>query len=242
MNITIRECRSRRGRGREGFTLIELLVVISIISILASMLFPTFARARATARATVCLSNLKQCGIALRMYMDDYDDRYPAQNLASVTGYYNSSSLPRQMSGDTSAVWLGQLYPYTRNMQIVVCAVAQSGDVDTLSNSPVGIGINLMLTPYTDQNGQWHGSRASDHRYPSATMVLADCPSLAFEQTSDGLMDVAYANAKVGTYRAGDLGSDADMRHPSGSNVLFADGHAKMYTPQRLLSEIPPLD
>ena len=62
---------------RKAFTLIELLVVIAIISILAAILFPVFARARESARRTSCLSNLKQIGLGIMMYVQDYDETYP---------------------------------------------------------------------------------------------------------------------------------------------------------------------
>lgn len=62
---------------RKGFTLIELLVVIAIIAILAAILFPVFAQAREQARSTSCLSNMKQLGLALKMYAQDYDEEYP---------------------------------------------------------------------------------------------------------------------------------------------------------------------
>ncbi len=64
-------------RNEAGFTLIELLVVIAIIAILAAILFPVFARARAKARQTSCLSNEKQILVAIKMYASDYDEFFP---------------------------------------------------------------------------------------------------------------------------------------------------------------------
>ena len=61
---------------RDGFTLIELLVVIAIIAILASILFPVFSQARKSARQITCASNMRQMGLALGMYMSDYDERW----------------------------------------------------------------------------------------------------------------------------------------------------------------------
>ena len=63
---------------RRGFTLIELLVVIAIIAILAAILFPVFAKAREKARQTSCLSNVKQLGLGLMMYAQDYDEKLPS--------------------------------------------------------------------------------------------------------------------------------------------------------------------
>jgi len=60
--------------GQRGFTLIELLVVIAIIAILAAILFPVFAQARESSRKTQCLSNTRQIGTAVMMYVQDYDE------------------------------------------------------------------------------------------------------------------------------------------------------------------------
>jgi len=72
-------------RKAHGFTLIELLVVIAIIAILAAILFPVFARARAKAQQNNCLSNIKQLALGTLMYVSDYDDRFP---FAWSTVYY----------------------------------------------------------------------------------------------------------------------------------------------------------
>src|SRR5688500_20208201 len=76
-------------RKHRGFTLIELLVVIAIIALLAAILFPVFARARENARRTSCQSNLKQIGLGIVQYYQDYDECLPASvTRVSTTGYF----------------------------------------------------------------------------------------------------------------------------------------------------------
>jgi prepilin-type N-terminal cleavage/methylation domain-containing protein len=102
---------------RRGFTLIELLVVIAIIAILASILFPVFARAREKARETSCTSNLKQIGLSLQMYAGDYDGLLPLAAEYPFAGAVPNSSLTS--TGGPSIVSI--LGPYTKNTQIFRC-------------------------------------------------------------------------------------------------------------------------
>jgi prepilin-type N-terminal cleavage/methylation domain-containing protein len=102
---------TRRRPARAGFTLIELLVVIAIIAILAAILFPVFARAREQARKSVCLSNMKQIGLALGMYMQDYDQVFPPGGLKSW-------EVTKKTDRNLLAL---QLQPYTKNTQLFHC-------------------------------------------------------------------------------------------------------------------------
>ncbi|MEA3401446.1 MAG: type II secretion system protein [Armatimonadota bacterium] len=93
---------------RRGFTLIELLVVVAIIAVLAAMLFPVFSRAREQARRATCASNLRQLGLACKMYSQDHDEWLPCDYYAC-----NSST--------THARLVRQVEPYIGNTQILYC-------------------------------------------------------------------------------------------------------------------------
>lgn len=108
---------------RRAFTLIELLVVIAIIAILAAILFPVFARAKAAAKKTVCISNLGQIGKAITMYMADYDDIFPFAVDASdkYTPEIWSASPTFQAQIPYMPMMHEALQPYVRNKDIFKC-------------------------------------------------------------------------------------------------------------------------
>src|SRR5436309_2534502 len=106
---------------RRGFTLMELLVVIAIIAILAAILFPVFAQAREKARSIQCLSNLKQIGMASRLYSQDYDE-------VLVPNYlFNTST--------TYQYFWHLLAPYVKNENVFACPNWSAVDTDSRSPS-----------------------------------------------------------------------------------------------------------
>jgi len=116
-------------RNRKGFTLIELLVVIAIIAILAAILFPVFSQAKAAAKKTACLSNTKQIGTALYLYLNDSDDVLPMANYPNPTAGY-TGPYTRFAWGDgpgkSQPLWADLLAPYTSGVNIFTCPTDQA--------------------------------------------------------------------------------------------------------------------
>ncbi len=108
-----------------AFTLIELLVVIAIIAILAAILFPVFAQARAKARQAACLSNGKQIGTAMMMYVQDYDETYPVNNHTYAPPGGSAKWI------ESHGGWIGHLQPYVKNVEVFKCpdAVRKNSDI-----------------------------------------------------------------------------------------------------------------
>ncbi len=192
---------------KAGFTLIELLVVIAIIAILAAILFPVFAQAREKARATSCLSNLKQIGLATQMYLQDYDGVYPT-NVLPGPGYWLDPIDDPTMQPN----WWSELQPYVKNQAIFVCPSATvmtyvlPGHANTsyMANwwviydgtaTEASVRSVSQCPLFTDAGETWSGAWTTDARpYPDGTQ---------------------YWPRPI---------------HSNGINANYADGHAK-WTP-----------
>ena len=222
---------------RTGFTLIELLVVIAIISILASMLFPTFARAREQARKTVCVSNTKQIGLGILQYTQDYDESYP------IGFPFWASSLSPAPPPDRLLV--NVVDPYIKSTQVWSCPSwkgkytgnpAYVGNYNFLTaecsnNNVIGVqNLNnlevLALAP---------ASLASLNTPTEHPMLFCGVtwtqvnpvpsPQLPCDVDPEQIPNQPLLNAHSGT-------SDANWLYKGengGTTVLYADGHAKYF-------------
>ncbi len=93
-------------RGPTAFTLVELLVVIGVIAILAALLFPMLSKAKAYARSTSCKNHLRQMGLALQMYVNEHQNKYP---------YYHGlpdHAYDAALGADNTPFWSAKLWPY----------------------------------------------------------------------------------------------------------------------------------
>lgn len=233
---------------KPGFTLIELLVVIAIIAILAAILFPVFAQAREKARQTSCTSNLKQIGLAFKMYVQDYDERWPAArpvgDPTSVGGLGNNTSAGQTGAAGRDFQWGGWisngLIPYTKNQGIYMCPSRNAnGFNDPWSNqgTATGNGREQFSYAYNYQGMQYGvpsipnpsvyvntGRKESEISEPTGGIIMTDSGTgwwdCWFEDTGCGwrVRDWAWHKAK----------SDKLTEWHAGKNdFLFADGHVK---------------
>ncbi|MBP6962849.1 MAG: type II secretion system protein [Armatimonadetes bacterium] len=185
---------------RRGFTLIELLVVIAIISILAAMLFPVFATARAKGRQISCLSNLRQIGMAIALYQQDYGGLFPASNWAA------SGSPPAPPFDVTT----GGLFPYIRSQGVYVCSTDSEGSVKGLSYE---LNANLLSMPEASLDSH------------STTVVLLDAKVDDSVFVVGSLEDDAAVQAFTSETRDQITGDAMNADHLDTANVLWADGH-----------------
>lgn len=198
-----------------AFTLIELLIVISIIALLAAILFPVFSRARENARRSTCQSNEKQLSLALIQYTQDYDERLPAWTVVNFTGY-----------------WHELIQPYVNNYQIVRCpsAIAAKGQALTNGNGnqPTYGMTGLGSSPTRNVMYAYNGMHLSYIKEPARTFLLVETMSSSnyFNGNGYGAAYVRFDNIAVGGTPESNPEFHSDM-HFDGSNVAFVDGHVK---------------
>ena len=234
-----------RLHNRNAFTLIELLVVIAIIAFLAAILFPVFARARENARRSSCMSNLKQIGLGVMMYVQDYDEFYPR-------AAYSSAELPPNGSwyssgGVYSWFWQQTIYPYTKSDQLYQCPSSSStgkpysqnyganSQIIQLYSSTSLASLDAPSTTYMAMDaGTYYLEIDASHDYVTApegafwylpgTQKLTGCP----------ITGCAGASMNSGFVQS-DFSSDG--RHFDGNNVIFGDGHVKWVKTATMWSE-----
>jgi len=225
---------------RKGFTLIELLIVIAIIAILAAILFPVFASARDKARQTACLANMKEIGLAMQQYTQDYDELFPYGN-------------------GLSGGWAEPLYPYVKSTAVYACP--NDTTKATGSNVVVSYGASDAVMPdghYYMYGNTYAALAIAKLTAPSSSIFLFELQGFTENVTNasgtsspTGTDDdqwfysghpscgnnCVYATGAVAgwknTYQIGGL-AGTDGRHLGGSNYLACDCHAKWALPSRI--------
>jgi prepilin-type N-terminal cleavage/methylation domain-containing protein/prepilin-type processing-associated H-X9-DG protein len=213
--------RNRRCRVKRAFTLIELLVVIAIIGILAALLLPALNAARERGRAASCLSNMRQWGMALGMYCDDWDDYMP----------YEGQSMGTDISqGFNVGAWYNVLSPYIGGKRLMDLYAAINFPLPgggSIFSCPSAPKINYPPTtskPYFSyaMNRTLTGLGANRYKRsiavsPSQTIFLSESENDDFSYT-DGFYIGIYGTSPQNL-----------PRHSGGRNFVFLDGHAEAY-------------
>jgi len=193
-----------RTRTTTGFTLIELLVVIAIIAILAAILFPVFARARAKAQQASCTSNLKQWSTAWQMYAQDYDETFGGAYHYNVGYYYIA------------------LDPYVKNQELRKCPADKYQDPGYGFNWR-GLGYYIghptrgMRASPPAPNVIYDGCPLAEILHPAELVVMGD----SYDSSADPKMYRGYIYVEANDY------PERFGRHNGGNNMAFADGHVK---------------
>jgi prepilin-type N-terminal cleavage/methylation domain-containing protein/prepilin-type processing-associated H-X9-DG protein len=236
-------------RSKSGFTLIELLVVIAIIAILAAILFPVFARARENARRSTCLSNLKQLGLGMMQYTQDYDEKYPQPSRTGFGDLTMELFPPTAFNGSTltayTSNWAAVILPYTKSPQIMSCPSLQEapwyGNTnDFRTKIPISYTYNKLLA--------WNNLAALPA--PAAVIMMHEGfgswsytsavgsfpvfnPGDPYGPTSPYVFDEAKTNRCLPWYSGSSPETWVNGKvHLDTTPFLYADGHVKAIIPR----------
>jgi prepilin-type N-terminal cleavage/methylation domain-containing protein/prepilin-type processing-associated H-X9-DG protein len=215
-----------RGQARQsvtrGFTLIELLVVIAIIAILAAILFPVFARARENARRASCQSNLKQIGLGIMQYVQDYGERFPL-------GYYSGTPV-------SNRGWSYFIQPYVKSVQVLQCP----SDPIKGTDDPDATGYNDYALN-RDISGISGALNQAQLTYPSNTILVSE-GFYNYQAFQLSRMTKSYDSYWVVVYGVPPSPyehlKEGYSRHLEGSNYAFADGHVKWLKPGAIANNL----
>lgn len=205
---------------RRGFTLIELLVVIAIIAILAAILFPLFTRAKLNAQATACLNNCKQLALALSMYADNWNDRFPTQLHAEGDENYADWY-------DGSGGWCKKIYPYVRCKSAYICPASKYFTKYGVSpNGNVGYVMNGVYCVQGYLQPRLRGSV----RNPSRVVLLWESQNTPEHVAQSSPWSRGYPNrnrARWPYFDCGDITKWRLQTHDDRAMYVFLDCHAK---------------
>ena len=198
---------------RRGFTLIELLVVIAIIAILAAILFPVFAKAREKARQSSCSSNAKQIALSVTQYVQDYDERFPADSFAATPAYY----------------WPTGCQAYMKNVQIMICPSRTTGNLGQDFVAGVGYpttGSNWGQYPEYGMNTLIQNVALAQVNAAADTVMVGESNWYTYTGAT-GETDYRNGCSHISMPNYGTYAGNYTNPHNGGKNMTFVDGHVK---------------